>query len=60
MWAWLGSLVVALTDLVPSTSARKAMSQLYAIVIIVIIVAAGITAIYFIVISPGSTTSTYP
>jgi len=59
MWAWLGSLVVALVDLIPSARVRKAMAPLYSVVIVVIIVVAGVAAIYFIVISPGPATQ-YP
>ena len=60
MWAWLSSWVVALVDLIPSTRVRKAIAPLYTVVIILVIVVAGVAAIYFIVISPGSSTSTYP
>ena len=59
-WAWLSSWVVALVDLIPSTRTRKAISPLFTYAIILIIVVAGVAAIYFIVISPGSSTSTYP
>ena len=59
MWAWLSAYVVALMDLIPSTRVRKAISPIYTAVIIVIIVVAGVAAIYFIVITPG-TSSTYP
>ena len=58
---WLSSWVVALLDMIPSTRARKAISPLFTYAIILIIVVAGVAAIYFIVISPGAaTTSTYP
>jgi len=61
MWAWLSSWAVALVDMIPSTRTRKAISPLFTYAIILIIVVAGVAAIYFIVISPGaSTTSTYP
>ena len=60
MWTWLSSWVVALVDVIPSTRARKAISPLLTYAIVAIIVVAGVAAIYFIVISPGSSTSTYP
>ena len=60
MWVWLSSWLIALSALIPSTRARKAISPLFTYAIILIIVVAGVAAIYFIVISPGSSTSTYP
>ena len=60
MWAWLSSWLYVLLDNIPSNRVRKAISPLYTAVIIVIIIVAGVAAIYFIVITPGSTTSTYP
>jgi len=59
IWAWLSAYVVALVDLIPSARVRKAISPLYTAVIIVVIIVAGVAAIYFVVITP-STSSTYP
>ena len=53
MWAWLGSLVVALTELIPSARVRKAIAPFYTLVIVIFIIVAGVAAIYFIVISSG-------
>ena len=61
MWNLVNALFLTLTNTFPATRSRRAISGLFAIVLIFVILVAGGAIIYFIVFTTGPTTSsTYP
>ena len=61
MYAWLGALLLAMVDKIPSARVRRAITPMITIIIIIIIIAAGVIVVYILVITPtSSTTITYP
>jgi len=60
MWALLGSTLLTLTFPEPAAQSRWKLTPLISAALIVLIIAAGAFLIYFIVLAPGPTTTTYP
>ena len=58
----MGSFFVTALDKIPSTRLRRTVTPLVTIVLVLIIIVAGVTIVYYLVISPGhaSTSTIYP